>query len=71
MLGWALERRNGPPLWHAEVLVAHICQVSSADRRAPRWLDEGHRHLIAPLALWDVTDQLEAAAALFRLRAGR
>jgi hypothetical protein len=33
------------------------------------WLDDRHRHLIAPLALWDIAEQLEAVAELFRLRA--
>jgi len=36
----------------------------------PAWLDHEQRRLIAPLALWDITDQLRDAAELFRLRAG-
>ena len=29
------------------------------------WLDFEHRHLIMPLALWDLSEQIAAAALLF------
>jgi hypothetical protein len=69
VIGWALDRRVGPPRRRSEVHVAHIHRDLGARRLTVRWLDEETRRLIAPLALWDITDQLEDAAALFRLRA--
>ena len=40
-------------------------------RRPLVWLDAEHRRLVAPLALWDVTEQLEQAASLYGKAARR
>jgi len=73
VFAWALERRNRPPRRSAAVHVAHLCPVSVSRRVRPavHWLDDEHRHLIMPLALWDATEQIEAAARRFSLGSGR
>jgi len=55
------------------VHVAHLRPVSVSRRVRPavHWLDDEHRHLIMPLALWDATEQIEAAARRFSLGSGR
>jgi hypothetical protein len=67
MTTWALVRRIRRPPGCRDVRTVHRWQPT----RIARWLDDTQRHLILPLALWDVADQLMAAAELDRLRPGR
>jgi hypothetical protein len=58
------------------VHVAHVCpetgsrRVRAGGAVAVRWLDDEHRHLIMALALWDATEQIEAAARRLSLWSG-
>ena len=77
---WAHNRRAGRPIAMPDAHWMHIRRPpgSLGSRgvhhllfrqgrgRSLTWLDDEHRHLIMPLALWDVSGQLDAAAALFR-----
>jgi hypothetical protein len=65
---WMRIRQTPGPLGRLRVRHVLICQ---GQRRPPTWLTSEQRHLIMPIALWDVADQIEAATALSRELTGR
>jgi hypothetical protein len=62
-------RRGYPRRSARKVPRTHAWQIRRV-RAVFHWLDDNHRHLIMPLALWDATEQIEAAARRFRLGSG-
>jgi hypothetical protein len=74
-LRWAHGRQELAVRRRRDVHLVHKMQACVAVGRPgtppPAWLDHAQRHLIAPLALWDITDQLLEAAERFRRITGR